>query len=67
MTPDRMTTTRPRAPLQRQQARRHDGLVVTHLDEPSRADEFADVSGIKLWQLLLDDVTAGTTTTVPDR
>ena len=48
-------------------ARTDDGLVVTHLDEPSRADEFADVSAVKLWQLLLDDVTAGTTTTVPDR
>lgn len=48
-------------------ARTDDGLVVTHLDEPCRADEFADVRGVKLWQLLLDDVTAGTTTTVPDR
>jgi hypothetical protein len=47
--------------------RTDDGLVVTHLDEPSRVDEFEGVRGVKLWQLLLDDVTAGTTTTVPER
>lgn len=36
------------------------GPVVTHLDEPSRADEFADVTGVRLWAGVLDDITAGT-------
>lgn len=31
------------------------GLKVTHLDEPSRADAFPDVEGVRLWQGLLDD------------
>lgn len=48
-------------------ARTDAGLVVTHLDEPSRADEFAEVNGVVLWQTLLEDVTAGTTTIIPDR
>lgn len=48
-------------------ARTDDGLVVTHLDEPTRADEFAGVTGVALWQVLLDDVVAGTTTVAPDR
>jgi len=47
--------------------RTDEGLVVTHLDEPSRADEFDDVTGVRLWAGILDDVTAGTLETVPDR
>jgi hypothetical protein len=40
-------------------ARTEEGLVVTHLDEPSRLDEFAGASGATLWAGILDDVTAG--------
>lgn len=47
--------------------RTDEGLVVTHLYEPSRLDEFADVTGVRLWAGILDDVTAGTVETVPDR
>ena len=47
--------------------RTDEGLVVTHLDEPSRLDEFDDVTGVRLWAGILDDVTAGTLETVPDR
>jgi hypothetical protein len=44
--------------------RTDDGLVVTHLDEPSRADAFDDVGAHPLWAGVLDDVTAGTATVV---
>ena len=38
--------------------RTDDGLVVTHLDEPSRADAFDDVGAPTLWAGVLDDVVA---------
>ena len=41
-------------------ARTDEGLVVTHFDEPSRADAFDDVGAPPLWAGILDDVTAGT-------
>jgi hypothetical protein len=47
-------------------ARTDEGLVVTHLDEPSRLDEFADVAGAVLWSGILDDITAGTMAVVPE-
>lgn len=47
--------------------RTDDGPVATHLDEPSRLDEFDGVGGVRLWAGILDDVTAGTRETVPDR
>lgn len=40
--------------------RTDDGPVTTHLDEPSRLDEFDGINGVKLWAGILDDVTAGT-------
>lgn len=46
-------------------ARSVDGLVVTHVDEPSRTDEFDGVGAPRLWAGILDDVTAGTVAVVP--
>lgn len=46
-------------------ARTDEGLVVTHLDEPSRADAFDDVGDSVLWAGILDAVTAGTVTVMP--
>jgi hypothetical protein len=41
-------------------ARTDAGLVVTHLEEPSRVDAFDGVEGVTLWTGILDDVAAGT-------
>jgi hypothetical protein len=46
-------------------ARTVEGLVVTHLEEPSRVDAFEGVSSASLWAGILDDVTAGTVAIVP--
>lgn len=41
-------------------------LTPKHLDEPSRADTFDDVTTAPLWCGVLDDVIAGTATIVPE-
>ena len=46
-------------------ARTDEGLVVTHLEEPNRADAFDDVGDTVLWAGILDDVTAGTVAVMP--
>lgn len=40
------------------------GMRVTHLDEPPSTDAFPGVDGVKLWQGILDDMTAGAATTI---
>ncbi|MFC3579536.1 phage tail protein [Sphingomonas hylomeconis] len=47
-------------------ARTDGGLVVTHLDEPSREDEFANADGARFWAAIIDDVTGGTIFLAPD-